>query len=129
MRSDLALPLRTGEPPLVTEGIPHIQLTQTATDEMFARLSAWAFTLDGVVDQPSRASLPGAKALTVSPDVPISVDAIIVGREFAHIHPQSSGGGSLHLRLPTDQASEVVEGGWGVWPTNTRLPLMWGGGT
>ena len=115
MQSDLALPLRGGEPPLVTEGIPHIQLNQTATDEMFAKLSAWAFTLDGVVEQPSRASLPGAKALTVSPELPIRFDAIIVGREFAHIHPQTTGGGSLHLRLPTAQASQVVEGGWGAW--------------
>jgi hypothetical protein len=112
---DLALPLRTGEPPLVTEGIPHIQLDQTATDQMFAKLSAWAFALDGVAEQPSRASLPGAKALTVAPELPVHLDRMIVGREFAHIHPQTSGSGSLHLRLATDQASQVVESGWGEW--------------
>ena len=115
MQLDLALPVRPGEPPLVTEGIPHIQLDQTASDEMFAKLSAWAFALDGVSEQPSRASLPGAKALTVSPGLPAHLKRMIVGREFAHIHPQTNGSGSLHLRLPTDQASQVVESGWGEW--------------
>ncbi len=37
---------------------------------------------------------------------------MIVGREFAHIHPQPTGG-SLHLRLPADAAREVVDEGWG----------------
>ena len=40
---------------------------------------------------------------------------MIGGREFAHIHPQANGSGSLHLRLPVDQAKEVVERGWGEW--------------
>lgn len=112
---ELELPVRAGESPLVTEGIPHIQLDQTAPDEMFAKLSSWAFALDGVVEQPSRASLPGAKALTVSPELPAHAEMTIVGREFAHIHPQTSGSGSLHLRLPTDQARQVVDSGWGEW--------------
>ena len=38
---------------------------------------------------------------------------MIVGREFAHIHPQDSGGGSLHVRLTADHAAAVVEEGWG----------------
>jgi len=109
------LPLRQGESPRVTDGIPHIQLDQTSTPEMLAKLSAWAFSLDGVVEQPSRASLPGAKALIVAPELPIRAEATIVGREFAHIHPNPNGGGSLHLRLPADQANEVVDRGWGEW--------------
>jgi len=39
---------------------------------------------------------------------------MIVGREFAHIH-RHPGAGSLHLRLPADQATEVVTKGWGEW--------------
>ena len=38
---------------------------------------------------------------------------MIVDREFAHIHPQPNGGGSLHLRLSGEHASEVVDQGWG----------------
>jgi len=115
MQTDLTLPIRQGERPRVTDGIPHVQLGQTASEEMLAELTAWAFSLDGVVEQPSRASLPGARALTVAPDLAVRAQAMIVGREFAHIHPQPSGGGSLHLRLPADQALEVVDKGWGEW--------------
>ena len=115
MQTDFTLPPRKGESPRVTNGIPHIQLDQTASDDMLAKLSAWAFSLDGVVEQPSRASLPGTKALTVAPDLPVRAEAMIVGREFAHIHPQANGSGSLHLRLPADQAKEVVDRGWGEW--------------
>jgi phospholipase/carboxylesterase len=115
MQRDFILPPRKGESPRVTNGIPHIQLDQTASDDMLAKLLAWAFSLDGVVEQPSRASLPGAKALTVAPELPIRAQAMIVGREFAHIHPQANGGGSLHLRLPADEAAAVVDRGWGEW--------------
>ena len=115
MQTDFTLPSRQGAPPQVTEGIPHIQLDQTASDEMLAELSAWAFSLDGVVEQPSQASLPGTRALTVASDLPARAEAMIVGREFAHIHRQPNGGGSLHLRIPIDQAEKVVDKGWGEW--------------
>ncbi len=115
MQPDLTLPTRQGERPQVTHGIPHVQLEQTASDALLAELSAWAFSLDGVVERPSRASLPGTRALTVAPELVARRQAMIVGREFAHIHPQPNGGGSLHLRLPPDPALEVVDKGWGEW--------------
>ena len=115
MQTNLTLAPRKGERPRVTDGIPHVQLDQTTSDEMLADLSAWAFSLDGVLEQPSRASLPGARALTVAPELAARSEAMIVGREFGHIHPQASGGGSLHLRLPADHALEVVDKGWGEW--------------
>jgi hypothetical protein len=104
---------RPDNPPNVTEGIPHIQLDQTSTDEMINELADWAFSLDTVNERPSRASLPGARALVVAPDLPLNSEAVIVDREFAHIHPQPNGGGSLHLRLPQAAAQEAVEKGWG----------------
>lgn len=36
-------------------------------------------------------------------------EAIVGGREFAHIHPD----GSLHAPLPIERALEVAEKGWG----------------
>ena len=107
------LPPRPGERPNVTSGIPHIQLDQTSSDELLDELSMRTFSLEGIVEQPSQASLPGAKALTVAPELPVRPEAMIVGREFAHIHPQPNGGGSLHLRLPPDHAEMVVDEGWG----------------
>jgi hypothetical protein len=77
-------------------------------------LATWAFSLPSVVELPSAASLPGARALTLAEDLQADDDAIIVGREFAHIHA-NPGAGSLHLRLPLDEASEVIDAGWGLW--------------
>ncbi len=65
MQAQLTLPTRPGEPPSVTSGIPHIQLDQTSDDEVLDELTTWAFSLDGIVERPSRASLPGTRALTV----------------------------------------------------------------
>lgn len=80
-----------------------------------AALTEWAFSLEGIDEQPSRASLPGARALTVAPQFPANREAMIVGREFAHIHVAPNGAGSLHLRLPDARAVEVVDAGWGEW--------------
>ena len=109
----LLLSARPGEKPDVTVGIPHVQLDQTSSDELLAQLSMRSFALEGVVEQPSRASGPGARALTVAPNLPARDEAMIVGREFAHIHPRPNGAGSLHLRLPPDHAAMVVNQGWG----------------
>ena len=115
LESNLTLARRPGSKPNVTSGVPHIQLDQTSSDGMIEKLSTRAFSLDGVLEQPSQASLPGAIALTLSPELAARSEAVIVGREFGHIHARPNGGGSLHLRLPTDQANEVVNTGWGEW--------------
>lgn len=108
---DLALPARPGAPPEVTDGVPHIQLRDNASIRLLRRLTEWAFSLEGVVEEPSQTSLPGARALTVPSGLTPRPEAMMAGREFAHIHP----GGSLHLRLPMNQAAQVVERGWGEW--------------
>lgn len=127
MQPDFTFPPRPGEQPAVTTGIPHIQLDQTSSDDMLDELSTWAFSLHGIVEQPSRASLPGARALTLSSGIPSRDEGMIVGGEFAHIHPLSSGSGSLHLRLPENHATEVVAKGWGEWhpfALDGRMPNM-----
>lgn len=84
----LDLPPRPGEPPRVTDGIPHIQRDQTSSGETLAELAEWAFSLKRVVERPSLVSLPGARALTVVPGLPMNNEAMLADREFAHIHPQ-----------------------------------------
>lgn len=79
---------------------------------MLTELAEWAFSLEGIVEEPSRVSLPGARALTVAPELPLNNEAVLAGREFAHIHPQPNGG-SLHLRLSQAAAQEIVDEGWG----------------
>ena len=101
----LLLPLRPGDRPDVTSDIPHIQLDQTSSDELLDQLVMKSFALEGVVEQPSQASLPGARALTVAPELPARSDAMIIGLEFAHIHPQTNGGGTL--RVVGEQPAET----------------------
>ena len=55
------------------------------------------------------ASLPGARGVCISDGVPLAnPEAIVAGREFAHIHPD----GSLHAPLTFERAIEAVDGGW-----------------
>ena len=83
----------------------------TSSDEVLSELATWAFALEGIVQQPSRASLPGARALTVAPGLPANAAAMIVGREFAHVHPQPNGG-SLHSDcLPRRQVRSSARAG------------------
>jgi hypothetical protein len=110
----LSLPIRPGPAPSVTTGVPHIQMDQTSEPEIHEALATWAFSLPSVAERPSSASLPGARALTLAEDLPANDAAMIVGREFAHIHA-NPGAGSLHLRLPAEAAGEVVASGWGEW--------------
>ena len=109
-----SLPARQGTSPSVTEGIPHIQQDQTSSPEVMAALATWAFSLPSITELPSAASLPGARAFTLTDDLEANEDAMIVGREFGHIHADP-GAGSLHLRLPPGEASAVIDAGWGVW--------------
>ena len=109
-----SLPVREGAPPTVTSGVPHIQLDQTSDPVVYQRLVDAVFADDRVTQTSSRASLPGAQGLTVAEGRAFHDEAMIVGREFAHIH-QQPGAGSLHLRLTEDEAAEVVAKGWGEW--------------
>ena len=68
------------------------------------------YALPGVLDRTSVISIPGARALWLADDVDLKKpEAILRGREFAHIHPD----GSLHATLPQDLAREAIEAGWG----------------
>lgn len=113
-RAVAALPVREGAAPTVTSGVPHIQLDQTSDPEVYRRLVDAVFADERVTQTPSRASLPGAQALTVAEGRAVHGEAMIVGREFAHIH-QQPGAGSLHLRLREEEAADVVAKGWGEW--------------
>jgi phospholipase/carboxylesterase len=74
-------------------------------------LAVRLFSLDGVVERPSRISVPGARALVLRDDVPAGPrEAFLIGREFAHLHPPYDG--SLHAALPQALAEEAMAAGW-----------------
>lgn len=103
---------REGEKPETRYSMPHQQTSQNATEELVNKLANWAFALDGVYEQPSQISLPGARALWLEEDVEVvNREALLIGREFAHFHPMPDG--SIHLMLSLDDAKELVDKGWG----------------
>lgn len=112
MNNRLNLPPRAGQKPDTTSRLPHSQLTQHGPDHITAKLHEWCFSLPNIGNEPSRISVPGARAMVVHDGVDCNHGAFMVGREFAHIHPHPDSG-SLHVMLPPKDAIEVVAKGWG----------------
>jgi Family of unknown function (DUF5519) len=107
-----SLPTRVGERPRTTPTNPHTQLDQQPTDLRWVeRLADRVFALPGVVEAPSRISVPGARALVLAPGEPEGPpEAFLIDREFAHLHPAPDH--SLHAMLPTETVTEAVAAGW-----------------
>jgi luciferase-like monooxygenase len=106
------LPMRVGDRPRTTATNPHTQLDQQPTDlRCVEELAQRVFALPGVIEEPSRISVPGARALVVAPGEPVGPpEAFLIDREFAHLHPAPDH--SLHAMLPTETVSEAVTAGW-----------------
>jgi phospholipase/carboxylesterase len=89
--------------------MPHAQIDVTPNPVVHRELYRRAYALPGVLDRPSVISVPGARALWLADDVAVArPEAILRGREFAHIHPD----GSLHAALETQRAREAIDAGW-----------------
>jgi hypothetical protein len=107
-----SLPIRAGERPRTTPTNPHTQLDQQPIDSRWTdELARRVFALTGVVEEPSRISVPGARALVLAPGEAIGPpEAFLIDREFAHLHPAPDH--SLHAMLPVDVVTEAVATGW-----------------
>lgn len=103
---------RPGPRPQTSVGIPHRQLDQQPNDNTVRNvLACRLFALPGVEQVPSGISVPGAQALSVENGWPLGPpSAFLIGREFAHLHPDPDL--SLHLTLPTEEAEQAVGSGW-----------------
>jgi hypothetical protein len=104
--------MRVGDRPRTTPTNPHTQLDQQPTDSRWSEeLARRVFALPGVVEESSRISVPGARALVLAPGVATGPpEAFLIEREFAHLHPAPDH--SLHAMLPTATATEAVAAGW-----------------
>jgi hypothetical protein len=107
-----SLPRRAGERPRTTPTNPHTQLDQQPTDlRWIDELARRVFALPGVVEKPSRISVPGARALVLAPDEPTGPpEAFLIDREFAHLHPAPDH--SLHAMLPIELVRQAVASRW-----------------
>lgn len=89
--------------------MPHAQIGVTPEPRVHEELFRRAFAIAGVENRHSVISVPGARALWLADEVEVArPEAILRGREFAHIHPD----GSLHATLSPDRAAEAIAVGW-----------------
>ena len=110
-----SLPARAGDRPRTTPTNPHTQLDQQPLDLRWVEeLARRLFSLPGVVEEPSRISVPGARALVLAPDEPTGPpEAVAAG--WAEPHPVALRGlippTAVMLYAPRDEAElEVIEG-------------------
>src|SRR5215218_6634044 len=104
--------MRAGYRPRTTPTNPHTQLDQQPSDLRWVdELARRVFALPGVVEEPSRISVPGARALALAPGESIGPpEAFLIDREFAHLHPAPDH--SLHAMLPAETVTDAVAAGW-----------------
>jgi hypothetical protein len=120
----LDLPPRAGRRPRTTPTNPHTQLDQQPTDPaLVEELARRVFALPGVVERPSRISVPGARALTLAEGEPAGPpEAFMIDREFAHLHPSPDR--SLHAMLPLEIAEDAIDAGWAETHPVARMGLI-----
>ena len=118
------LPKRMSPIPQTTNGVPHIQIGIEPDPILSQALLDRVELLPGVSLGPTRVSLPGAVGFQLEDGVSLAnPQAIVGGREFAHIHPD----GSLHASLDPDLARKAVEAGWAVMHPWANLRPGWDG--
>ncbi|MEL7644832.1 MAG: luciferase family protein [Anaerolineaceae bacterium] len=104
-----SLTTRSRQRPFTNKNIPHSQIGVKPVPEVNAELFRRVYSLPDVSNRPTVISVPGARAIWLNPDLALEhPEAIVSGREFAHIHPD----GSLHAALPPELAREAIEKGW-----------------
>lgn len=105
----ISIPKRGGARRLTNKNMPHSQIGVQPVPDVNAELFRRAFALPDVANKPTVISVPGARALWLDENLPLAhPEAIVAGREFAHIHPD----GSLHASLSPKRAREAIEAGW-----------------
>ncbi|MBO6507859.1 MAG: phospholipase [Roseibium sp.] len=109
LAAERGLPERDGPPPRTTAGVPHIQIGAQVVPALSQNLLDRVAAIPGVKLRATVISLPGAKGFWLSEELDLArPQAIVGGREFAHLHPD----GSLHASLPPKRARDAVKAGW-----------------
>ena len=103
------LPLRSGNRPETTTGIPHVQLNLDLVQDVHEEMIRRIFAVPGITNEPS--AILSWEGLWIDSDTDIvNPQALISGREFGHIHDD----GSLHIFLEPRRAAAAIEAGWAV---------------
>ena len=103
------LPTRGSARPITTDGVPHVQKGVEVVPEIQDQLLRRVAGIPHVEIRDTVISLPGAKGFWLADGLPLAhPEAIVGGREFAHVHPD----GSLHAALHPQTARAAVKAGW-----------------
>lgn len=112
MAEPLNLPERNSPRPETTDGIPHIQIDVAPVPELSTELLQRVARISGVDLRRTIVGRSGSTGFWLSDDMKLArPDAMVRGREFAHLHPD----GSLHASLPPEVAVEAIKTGWAVY--------------
>ncbi len=104
-------PTRTTPRPATTDGVPHVQIDVKPVPALSAELLQRVAGIPDVEIGNTVISLPGAKGFRLVDGLALArPDAIVGGREFAHMHPD----GSLHASLHPETARAAVDAGWAI---------------
>lgn len=123
------LPARSGPRPAVYKGLPQHQTEQHPDRKNWAHARSMVDTWANAVIAPSRRAAPGTMGLFVDDEkTPNDDERFLIGREFAHHHPDTDGG--LHMVLPDAWVDAVLKQEWGEphllagKPTVSRLTVL-----
>jgi phospholipase/carboxylesterase len=109
--ADINIPERTTPIPRTTNAVPHMQIGVRPVPEISDALLRRIADIPGVEFQDTVLSMAGAVAFWLEPNMSLArPDAIVRGREFAHMHPD----GSLHASMPPEAAERAIEAGWAI---------------
>ncbi|MEZ8140888.1 luciferase family protein [Enterovibrio sp. FF113] len=118
------LPARTSPVPATTNSVPHVQLGGESNPAFLAELMTRVSRVQGIEIRDTMISMPGASGFWVSEHLELAnPQAIVGGREFAHMHPD----GSLHASLSPTKASEAVNAGWATYHPWAKKRKGWEG--
>ena len=118
------LPIRETPRPVTTDSIPHIQIDVEPVPEISAELLQRVSKIPGIDLRGTIVGRSGSTGFWLNDDITMArPDAIIRGREFAHLHPD----GSLHASLPPLVAVRAIDAGWAIpHPWAARKPGLEG---
>ena len=118
------LPIREGVRPMTTTGVPHMQIDVEAIPELSEEMLRRVAEIPGVVLGATQVSLPGAVGFQLAEGVSLAQpQAIVGGREFAHLHPD----GSLHCVTAPGYCARSSRGRLGGGPSLGGSALRLGG--
>ena len=104
------LPKRSGSRPETTMDVPHVQIGVELVSEVHEELIRRVYSIPGIENQPS--VVVGWQGLSLTDQVTVlEPEALIGGREFAHIHDD----GSLHIFLELSRSHEAVATCWAIF--------------